>query len=124
MLIHVDNKLTAETAREQLIEFYIVSIAVGWVILYFATSILVCTRIVQLILQFCYAPELFHANNSRTYQNCQNKSSNLSAPELLIQAILGRTRIVRECFTGRLNDADCQVLRHYALGSSRRNEYK
>ena len=80
------------------------------VILYFATLILVRTRIVQLILQFWYAPELFPANNSRTYQNCQKNSSNSSVPELLIQAILGRTRIVWECFTGQLNDADCQVL--------------
>ena len=47
------------------------------VMLYFATSILVRTRIVQ----FWYVPELFiTCSNSRTYQNC---------------AILIRTRIVR-----------------------------
>ena len=61
--------------------------------LYFATSILVCTIIVEIILQFQYVPELFPANNSRTYQNCQNNSGITSVPELLIQAILGRPRI-------------------------------
>ena len=73
--------------------------------LYFATSILVRTRIVEIILQFKYVQELFSANNSRTYQNCQNNSGIISVPELLIQPILGRTGIFREFFTCRLNGA-------------------
>ena len=57
-----------------------------------------------------YVPELFPANNSRMYQNCQNNSGLLCVPELLIQAILGLTRIVREFFTCRLNNAISLVL--------------
>ena len=58
-------------------------------------------------------------------RNVRTIFSNLSVPGLFIQTILGRTRIVRECFnTGRLNDADCQVLCRNAPGSSGRNEYK
>ena len=41
------------------------------VILYFATLILVRTRIVQRIEQFWYVPELFsELSNSGKYQNC------------------------------------------------------
>ena len=59
---------------------------------------------------FADISELFPANNSRSYQNCQNNSGLLCVPELLIQAILGLTRIVREFFTCRLNDANSLVL--------------
>ena len=44
------------------------------------------------------------------YQNCQNDSGVWCVWELLIQAILGRTRIVWEFFTCRLNEALSQVL--------------
>ena len=54
--------------------------------------------------------ELFPANNSRMYQNCQNNSAIISVPELLIQAILGGTRIVQEFFTCRLNGAIGHIL--------------
>ena len=90
-------------------------------ILYFATSILVRTRIVQLILQFWYGPELFPVHTILELTRIVRKILviNLSVPELLIQAILGHTRIVREYFTGQLNDADCQVLCQNAPGSSK-----
>ena len=51
-------------------------------------------------------PELFPANNSRTNQNCQNNSGILGVPGLLIQTILGRTRIAQFWYVPELrNDA-------------------
>ena len=65
---------------------------------------------------------MFPANNSRTYQDCQNNSGITSVPELLIRSILGRTRIVRELFTCRLNGAVGHIFCRNVSSSSGRNQ--